>query len=251
MMISHSLPRLIINSLKVILGEDYTILEFERLPSRRNEVYKILGTLSPQAPPTPLIAKYFKQAGITHETSILHEAHQLNLHVPAIIGTTADVLMLEYIDAPNLCDLITITPDSMLGKMLAFWLARFHTVFSRGHGKVLVKGDARIRNFLVQSDHLIGVDFEESHIGSYHEDLAVACASILDTNPIFTAEKIHLCRILIETYAGIRRIADIPQLKAAVTTNMIMVLWQTAERRGNPPNLAQHISLFEKGAIAF
>jgi tRNA A-37 threonylcarbamoyl transferase component Bud32 len=250
-MSSPQLTRIVINSLKAILGEDFTIHSFERLPSRRNEIYKIIGSLPSQPKPTPLVAKYFHQTGIAHETSILQEAHHNNLHVPAIIGTTADVLVLEYINAPNLCDLITIYPDRLLGQMLALWLARFHTVFSRGADQVLTKGDARIRNFLVSHDHLVGVDFEESQIGPYHEDLAVACASILDTTPLFTKPKLRLCSILLDYYAAIRQISNRDQLKVVTRSQMIQVLHETAIRRGNPPELLDQIRRFESGANSF
>lgn len=243
---SQQLPRMVINSLKAILGEDYSILSYERLPSRRNEVYKITGTPSPNSSSSLLVVKYYKQPGIAHETSILQEAHQHNLHVPTIIGSTADVLALEYIDAPNLCDLITINPDLMFGRMLATWLAKFHTTFSRENNQVLVKGDARIRNFLVQQDHLVGVDFEESHANSYHEDLAVTCASILDTTPLFTQTKVSLCREIIDQYGAIQQIPNSSQLKSAVHGRMVQVLQATATRRGNPPKLLNHIRQFKE-----
>jgi tRNA A-37 threonylcarbamoyl transferase component Bud32 len=197
------------------------------------------------------VTKLYKQAGIAHETSILQEAHQNNLHVPAIIGTTANVLILEYIDAPNLCDLITINPDRILGKMLASWLARYHMVFSRGADQVLAKGDARIRNFLVQHDHLVGVDFEESYVGSYLEDLAVTCASILDTTPLFTEPKLKLCKVILDHYTELRQIPNPTQMKSATHTQMIKVLHETANRRGNPPELLNNIRRFEKGAYTF
>ncbi len=245
-MASSSLSRMIVNSLKAILGEDYTVLSFEKLPSRRNDVYKVIGSDSSQSIPTFLVAKFYRQAGIAHETSILQKAYQHNLHVPAIIGTTADVIILEYIDAPNLCDLITINPDIMLGKMLGSWFANYHTVFSRGGDQVLTKGDARIHNFLVQQTHLVGVDFEESHIGSYVEDLAVVCASILDTTPIFTKPKLKLCTVILGQYAQLRQIRNRQQLNSATYTQMIQVLHETAIRRGNPPHLLRCINQFEK-----
>lgn len=244
-MTPRQLPRMVINSLKAIFSEDYTILSFERLPSRRNEVYKITGSISPESAPSALVVKFYKQPGIAHETSILQEAHQHNLHVPYIIGSTADVLALEYIDAPNLCDLITLNPDIIFGRMLASWLAKFHTTFSREDNQVLVKGDARIRNFLVQQDHLVGVDFEESHANFYHEDLAVTCASILDTTPLFSKEKFKLCKELLDQYGVIQQISNLSQLKSTVHNRMVQVLQATASRRGNPPQLLNHIRRFE------
>ena len=246
---STTLPWTIISSLKALLGEDYSITTFERLPSRRNDVYKITGTQPTKPTPDILIVKLYHQPGIAHETSVLKSAQEHQIPVPHIIGTTSDVLILEYIPGPNLCDLITENPDPNYGQLLASWLAKYHTAFRRNDTHTLIKGDSRIRNFLYHRDHLVGVDFEESHIGPYFEDLAVACASILDTDPLFTQEKLQLCNVVIETYAPLHQIEDIPQLKTTVTTFMIKVLWQTAKRRGNPPDLIKNISHLEKGEI--
>jgi tRNA A-37 threonylcarbamoyl transferase component Bud32 len=249
-MSSPPLSRIVINSLRAVLGEEYTIQHFERLPSRRNEVYKISGALPGQSSST-VVVKHYLQAGIAHETSILQKAHQNNLYVPVIVGSTANALILEFIDAPNLCDLITINPDKTLGQMLASWLASFHMVFLREADQVLVKGDARIRNFLVQYDHLVGVDFEESHVASYIEDLAVSCASILDTIPLFTKSKLQLCSQIIGQYGKIRQIPNPEQLKAAVHDQMVQVLQDTANRRGNPADLLEKMHQFEDGSLTF
>ncbi len=244
-----TLPWTIISSLKALLGEEYSIIAFERLSSRRNEVYKITGTQPTKPTPNILITKLYHQPGIAHETSILKTAQEHQVPVPHIIGTTSDVLVLEYITGPNLCDLITEKPDSIYGQLLASWLAKYHTAFRRNDTQTLIKGDTRIRNYLYHHDHLVGVDFEESHIGLYYEDLAVACASILDTDPMFTKETLQLCRVVVETYAPLYQIENITKLKSTVTTFLIKILWQTAERRGNPPDLIKNVSLLEKGEI--
>jgi tRNA A-37 threonylcarbamoyl transferase component Bud32 len=242
-------PRIIVNSVKAILGEEYSILSYERLPSRRNEVYKIIGADPSHTSPAQIVAKLYKQPGIAHEISILQKAHQHNLHVPAIIGTTAAVLILEYIDAPNLCDLITLHPDRILGHMLASWLAQYHGVFDQGNDQVLLKGDARVRNFLVQKNHIIGVDFEESHMGIFIDDLAMACASILDTTPIFTENKMKLCLTIINQYGKLRQIPNLRKLKETAQIQMVQVLQDTAKRRGNPPQLMASISQFQETGL--
>ncbi len=245
-MATTKLSRMVVNSLKAVLGEEYTIHSYERLPSRRNEVYKITGALHSQSQPSSLVAKFYHQAGIAHETSILQEAYQHNLHVPTIIGSTTDVLFLEYIDGPNLCDLITLNPDIMLGQMMSTWLAQYHNAFSRGEDQVLAKGDTRIRNFLVQHSHLVGVDFEESHVGPYIKDLAILCASILDTTPLFTKPKLILCTTVLDYYAQLRQIKNLEQFKTETHAQMIRVLQETASRRENPPTLLDFINQFEE-----
>ncbi len=224
---------------------------FEQLPSRRNSVYKIFGTHPSQSTSRIVIAKFFRQSGIAHETSILQWAHRRQIPVPKVLGTTSEVLLLEYIDAPNLCDLITLKPDPLFGHLLASWLANFHRAFQRSNGQVLLKGDARIRNFLVFYDHLYGVDFEDSQPGPPHNDLAITCASILDTNPIFTHAKLRLCTTIIQQYAISRQISNMEELKSKARLLVVKILRNTAKRRGNPSALLESIKQFEKGALSF
>ncbi len=250
-MSSTRLSRIVVNSIKAILGEDYAIHSFEKLPSRRNEVYLVSGSPTTQNISEKLIAKYYRLPGIALETSMLNEAAKHHVPVPKIIGSTADVLLLEYINAPNLCDLITLFPDPIYGHLLGSWLAQYHDAFIRGNDQVVGKGDARIRNFLVTPHSLVGVDFEESHVSPYIEDIATACASILDTTPLFTNEKLDLCAVTMNRYAANRRIQEISVLKTALKTQMIQVLKETAIRRRNSRELESYIRHFEEGDFSF
>ncbi|MFW9831321.1 MAG: hypothetical protein ACFFD8_06060 [Candidatus Thorarchaeota archaeon] len=245
-MASPTLPWVIISALKAIIGEDYSILSFTQLPSRRNEVYKITLSPSPQSVPISFVAKLFHETGIANETSILQEAYQQEVPVPKIIGSTSNVLLLEYIPGPNLCDLITLKPDPLFGYLIATWYNTYHNAFRRGEGKVLTKGDARIRNFLVLYNNLVGVDFEESQLGSYQDDLAETCASILDTKPLFTKSKLQLCSQIIEHYATIQHLPNRTQFKHEVTERMLETLRQTSSRRGKPNDLQASIEQLEK-----
>jgi tRNA A-37 threonylcarbamoyl transferase component Bud32 len=251
MVSSSRLSRIVVNSVKAILGEDYIIQKAEKLPSRRNDVYFILGSSPTQNMPNRIVVKYYNHPGIALETSMLNEAKKHKVPVPTIIGSTAEVLLLEYINAPNLCDLIALYPDPIYGHLLGSWLAHYHVAFAREADQVVGKGDARIRNFLVAPQSLIGVDFEESHVSSYIEDLATACASVLDTTPLFTKEKLHLCAVTINHYAEKRRIQKVKALKSALKTQMVLVLKETAARRRNPAKLEAYIHRFQEGSLSF
>ncbi len=250
-MSSFQLSRIVVNSVNAILGEDYTIHSFEKLPSRRNEVYLITGSSPTQNMPDKLVVKYYHHPGIALETSMLIEANKHQVPVPHIIGSTADVLLLEYISAPNLCDLITLFPDPIYGHLLGSWLAQYHEAFTREDDLVVAKGDARIRNYLVTPQSLVGVDFEESHASSYIEDLATACASILDTTPLFTTSKLRLCAVAINQYAEKRKIREISALKTALKAQMVRVLKETAMRRSNPAELEAYTTRFQEGNLTF
>jgi tRNA A-37 threonylcarbamoyl transferase component Bud32 len=179
----------------------------------------------------------------------LRDAYERGVPVPRIIGTTAEVVLMEFIPGLNLCDVLTENPTPRHGRLLGQWFAQFHTAFQRNGELVLAKGDARIRNFIFAGPHLVAVDFEESYVGSYVDDLAGACGSILDTDPIFTPAKLKVCKAMLSTYAG-TRLADPPaSLIRRVTPNMVNNLRTTLQRRGNPPELAKAINRFESGEI--
>jgi aminoglycoside phosphotransferase (APT) family kinase protein len=153
----------------------------------------------------------------------------------------------------NLCDLITEEPKPQYGILLGQWLATYHTAFQRGNDsdKVLLKGDARIRNFIYNGSALVGVDFEESVLGHYLQDLASACGSILDTDPLFTPEKFALCRTLLNKYRAVRKTSTLQRLLKEINPYIIRTLRMTAHRRGNPTALVNNISALETGALQF
>ena len=245
-MVVNSLPRIVIKSLEAILGDSFSIIDFQRLPSRRNEVYKITGMTLASSQLQRYVVKFFHTPGIAQETSILQQATKHNIPVPHVIGTTTDVLVMDYIDAPNLCDLITLNPAPHYAHLFATWFAQYHTSFARTEGQVLLKGDARIRNFLIAKDQAVGVDFEESQTGIYTQDLAVVCGSILDTIPIFTPAKKMLCKEFLKWYALLRPVESLDQLTLETTSRLIDVLQTTATRRGNPSELLEHIALLKR-----
>jgi hypothetical protein len=82
--------------------------------------------------------------------------------------------------------------------LLGDWFAQFHNYFKTAD-QFRIRGDSILRNFLI-SDHIWGLDFEESRIGKTIEDIAGMCSSILSTDPMFTDEKFRLCTKFIDSY---------------------------------------------------
>lgn len=246
---TESVPWIVQSALRAVVGNDFVIGSSIRLPSRRNEVFHVTGSLSSEKTKRSLVAKWFRQPGIANEATVLRDAHGRGVPVPRIIGTTAEVVLMEFIRGPNLCDVLTETPRPRYGRLLGQWLAQYHTAFQRSDELVLAKGDARTRNFICANTSLVGVDFEESYVGSYLGDLASACSSILDTDPIFTPAKLKVCKALLSTYA-VARLRDTPaSLVRRVSPHIVSNLRATLERRRNPPELAKAIAGFESGEI--
>jgi tRNA A-37 threonylcarbamoyl transferase component Bud32 len=248
---AESVPWIVQSALRAVIGNDFVIDSCTRLPSRRNEVLHVTGSLQSDRTSRSLVAKWFRQPGIANEATVLRDAFDRQVHVPRIIGTTAEVLLMEFIEGPNLCDVLTETPSPRYGRLLAKWLAQYHTAFQRSGELVLTKGDARIRNFICANANLVGVDFEESCIGSYLDDLGCACASILDTDPIFTRPKLRVCKALLSAYAISRLAASPAFLVRRISPHIVSNLRATLQRRGNPDELAKAIGRFESGEIGF
>lgn len=86
-----------------------------------------------------------------------------------------------------------------------------------------------MRNFVLgPRGTLHGVDFEEAAPGDPLRDLGQICASILDTEPMFTPVKTALCRRLIASYGRLTGQCD---LEGRLTAFIAAALRETAGRR--------------------
>ena len=139
-----------------------------------------------------------------NEYKVLEKA-KLKLDVPIVYEKDEknNVLLMNYIAGENLSDIINSYDTSYEEKkrlmiLLSKWFYKFHNFF-KIEGKFLIHGDSNLRNFIF-TDRIYGTDFEETRNGEPSEDIAVMCASILSSDPMFTKEKIKLCSILIDEY---------------------------------------------------
>jgi tRNA A-37 threonylcarbamoyl transferase component Bud32 len=127
------------------------------------------------------------------------------LSMPAVheMDPENNLLIMTYVTGKNLCDVVNdekidIKEKQKLMFLLGDWFAQFHNYFKTAD-QFRIRGDSILRNFLI-SDHIWGLDFEESRIGKPIEDIAGMCSSILSTDPMFTDEKFQLCTTFIESY---------------------------------------------------
>jgi len=148
-----------------------------------------------------LVVKLYAMHGArkkVQEYECLTRARRLGLRVPEPISVIENGIILEYIAGENLCDALNREPREEYALALADWYSAWHTAFKQEEG-TLLRGDGILKNF-IWNNELWGIDFEESHYGNPLTDISSTCASILNTDPMFTPEKIDLCRILIERY---------------------------------------------------
>jgi len=177
-----------------------TIIQ-QRFPSKKNTVAYVTYQGKPR------VFKWFApgyKKNMSTEYHILQQATS-NTLMPTVFEKDDKnyLLIMNFITGDNLCDVINdknkpTSEKQHSMKQLAQWFAKFHQQYKSGDTWI-IRGDSNIRNFIV-SNQLWSIDFEESRAGKPVEDIAVSCASILSTNPMFTSEKFQLCALVIQHY---------------------------------------------------
>lgn len=173
----------------------------KRFTSKKNTVCYLFLNDKPRV--LKWYAPGFKKNMETEYAILKRGSSKLNMPVPLEKDEENNVIAMSYIIGENLCDVIndektTISEKQRLMYLLAGWFSKFHTYFKKTD-KIFIRGDSILRNFIL-TDRVWGVDFEESRCGKPIEDIASMCASILSTDPMFTDEKLQLCRIFINSY---------------------------------------------------
>ena len=174
----------------------------DKLKSKKNTVAYVMIKDKPR------VLKWFVP-GLKRQMEIEYDVLKKGsskLNIPSVyeMDEKNNVLVMNYIIGENLCDLINDekTADSekkRLMILLAEWFVEFHNHF-KTEDQFRIRGDSTLRNFIL-TDRLWGLDFEESRMGRVIEDIAEMCSSILSNDPMFTSEKLQLCKIFIESYA--------------------------------------------------
>lgn len=211
--------------LKHTFGDSVEVEYLEQMRSKKNVVLLLNIHTTPPSHLAPLMAKLFVSDTFEIEKQILESCHQNGLSVPEVISAEDGVILMYFLRGEPLVDRINRTFEPSLIDELAIWYHKFHESLSS------IKGDPRLRNFLLCEDVLYGLDFEESKTGHWILDIAGASASLLDTNPINDPRKRSMVWQLLEKYLSLRneeRTAEIDQL---FVETIVDVLTQTAEWR--------------------
>ena len=173
----------------------------KRFISKKNTVCYVILNDKPRV--LKWYAPGFKKNMETEYAILKKGSSKLNMPTPLEKDEENNVIEMSYIIGENLCDVIndektTSSEKQRLMYLLAEWFSKFHTYFKKTD-KIFIRGDSILRNFIL-TDRIWGVDFEESRCGKPIEDIIGMCASILSTDPMFTDEKLQLCRIFINSY---------------------------------------------------
>ena len=222
------LPLERIDTLEEILmeryGKDVIIASVSRLKSKKNTVISLKITSTGTRIHTE-VAKLFIAGRFQNELSILKSSWAQGLTVPRVLEARNGVILMEFIPGQPFVDRINHTFEPHLIDLLAEWYYKYHQV----HGQI--KGDPRLRNFIIQNGQVFGVDFEESQEGDWILDIAGVCASLLDTNPIYDARKRKLCWQFLEKYLSLNGIQQNENINADFISILADILKQTSEWR--------------------
>ncbi|MHA2425442.1 MAG: hypothetical protein ACXAEF_11690 [Candidatus Thorarchaeota archaeon] len=210
-----------------LVGTRFEVVKKERMRSKKNVVYHVILKNEAQVE-VNFIAKAFVTGNYEMELGLLKQCTEGKVKVPEIIDAKDGVLLLSFIDGELLVDRINRTFDARLIDDLAKWYFDFHSL------QKLLKGDPRLRNFIVGPDGLYGVDFEEATEGHWIVDLGGIAASLLDTDPINDKRKQLMVWQFLEKYLelkGIDRTTDIDQdyIKTISKTLKQTARWRNSE----------------------
>ncbi len=214
--------------LRELVGEHksrpYRVTGVHHLRSKKNVVLRL--TLSSGE---NLIGKLFVTGHFDLEHDLLVTCRTVGLSVPEVYGARNGVILMQYISGESLVDVLNRTLENRYAAMLAHWYYDFHKTTG------MVKGDPRLRNFILADDMLWGVDFEEAREGPWLLDIGGIAASILDTDPIFTPEKRRMVWLLLDEYLGLigqSRTGAIEERFQAVTADTLAetAVWRKDKR---------------------
>ncbi|MFW9848752.1 MAG: hypothetical protein ACFFF4_06410 [Candidatus Thorarchaeota archaeon] len=207
-------------------GPKFEVVTKERLQSKKNLVYHVI--LKPlEGSEINFIAKVFATGNFEIEQSLLEQCSEGKIKVPEIIEARDGVMLLSYIKGELLVDRLNKLFEVELIDELAQWYFDFHSF------QPLLKGDPRLRNFIVGFDGLYGFDFEEAAEGNWIIDIGGIASSLLDTDPINDSRKQAMVSQLLDKYLelkGIERTINVEQNYLDVISN---TLKQTAKRRAS------------------
>ncbi len=210
-----------------LVGPDFEVIENMRLRSKKNVVLHLIMKSSGSHETVNLIAKAFVTGNFDVELKLLEQSFENGLKVPKVIAAKDGVLLLDYIEGELLVDIINRTFDPALIDDLALWYYDFHT------SQPLLKGDPRLRNFIIAGDGLFGIDFEEANKGHWIVDLGGIAASLLDTNPINDSRKRLMVWNLLDKYLELKEIERTDHIDKDYISVIFQTLKQTAKWRNS------------------
>jgi len=136
------------------------------------------------------------------EANKLVRLHSMGLAVPKVLSAKDNIIIMEYIDAAPLPDLIDVwenklcsSSQELAAKGVIDWLAKYYIAVDNANTGI-TRGDINGRNFLFDGKKVWGIDFEEQACGTIIEDIGQLLAFVLTYDPENTPLKKNLASIM-------------------------------------------------------
>ena len=155
------------------------ILEKIFFRSKKNQVTELI--LKNEHEIFSIICKYFVWGDCEKENEVIKQCIAKNIKVPQIIKKAGNILIMERVKGKAIgsADIFKNHINEQLLQNVAVWLYNFHTSFLNDE-KTLVKGDMRLHNFILSGEDIFGIDFEESGLGDFSEDVIEMSATLCE-----------------------------------------------------------------------
>ncbi len=242
------LPSERVTSLEYLLVDEFGELSnFQlqgRMRSKKNVVLLIGIETETTTEHEQVVAKLYIEDTFKTELEILTTSRENGLLVPKVIRAQYDIIILEKIQGTPLVEVINETFDTRHIDELARWYYNFHSI----HNKV--KGDPRLRNFIVADVGIYGLDFEEVREDDWMVDIAGISASLLDTDPIFGQKKQNLSWRLLEQYLALKGTSRTREIDERFVETVVKTLQNTAALR-NDPRIKEIAHRIQESGISF
>lgn len=174
-----------------------------RLPSKRNEVYRIID-----GDKTYITKKFSIKDNLYKEIEILNLLKNNGSKVPNILDTYDNILYLEDLGELTFLDWYekleqtsSINYHDIILE-LCNWVKKFYFITNNFYKQQYIIFDVNFRNFIIKNNEIYGIDFEQSQPGKIEVDLGKIIAYALTYDPAMTEWKISFADKLVNVLSN-------------------------------------------------
>ncbi len=169
-----------------------------KLVSKRNTVMRIL-----EQDNTYIVKKFENSENYLREKEILQMLKNSGVNVPSIIKEEDTILYLEDLGEKTFLDWYEESEknnslDTTVIYELCRWLKAFYNVSFKHYKEQIILYDVNFKNFILNENKIIGIDFEQAKKGNVSSDAGKLSAYALTYDPAMTNWKINFRNIFID-----------------------------------------------------
>lgn len=180
------------------------------------------------------IKKIYKTAGDAEkEYANLGKIVSLSIPAPKILACDGNALYLEYLQGIIFTDILeyNLLPAKIWTSALARWFWNLHSSTRDKYGRVILKYDCNLRNFLYANNMVYGLDFEDSVRGYPVEDIGQVCAYILANRPAFSRTRLAEVTLFVQNYCLYDQSLDLKKVESYIIDELIKMADRKKEQK--------------------